>query len=186
MRRGWIKPRAEREAAEEPQVYLLWGDDGVAGAGKTGSGLTRIPAPKPDLPTNEESYNPPAEYLPTAEERAAHAALPEEERGGPLPRAFGSLRAVPQYERIVHERFERCLDLYLCPRVRSKRREFKADDLVPKALPRPSELRPFPTKRCITYRGHTGKVRLWFLFGRWGASSQHARSGDSVAAHCAA
>eukprot|EP00892_Ulva_mutabilis_P006986 jgi/Ulvmu1/465/UM001_0472.1 len=173
MRRGWIKPREQQAEVEAPPVYLMWGEDGNVGSHKTGAGLTRIPAPKPDLPTNEESYNPPAEYLPTEEERAAHAALPEEDRKGPLPQAFGSLREVPQYGKIVHERFERCLDLYLCPRVRSKRRDFKADDLVPKAMPKPSELRPFPNKLCITYQGHRGKVRClspdptgqWLLTG---------------------
>lgn len=55
------------------QVYLMWGDDGMAdGAAKTGAGLTYIPAPRPQLPGHEESYNPPAEYLPT-EVREAEA-----------------------------------------------------------------------------------------------------------------
>ena len=173
IRRGWIKPREEREEAEVPPVYLMWGEDGNVGSHKTGAGLTRIPAPKPDLPTNEESYNPPKEYLPTEEERAAHAALPEDERAAPLPQAFDSLREVPQYGRIVQERFERCLDLYLCPRVRSKRRNFKADDLVPKAVPKPSDLRPFPNKLCVTYRGHQGKV----CCGRGACMCATARAG---------
>lgn len=34
-------------------------------ADKTATGLTYIPAPKLKLPGHEESYNPPAEYLPT-------------------------------------------------------------------------------------------------------------------------
>lgn len=34
-------------------------------ADKTASGITYIPAPKLKLPGHEESYNPPAEYLPT-------------------------------------------------------------------------------------------------------------------------
>lgn len=38
-----------------------------------------------------------------------------------LPRKFPSLRAVPAYGRFVQERFERCLDLYLCPRQRKMR-----------------------------------------------------------------
>lgn len=38
-----------------------------------------------------------------------------------LPRKFPSLRAVPAYGRFIQERFERCLDLYLCPRQRKMR-----------------------------------------------------------------
>lgn len=38
-----------------------------------------------------------------------------------VPRKFSSLRQVPAYSRFIHERFERCLDLYLCPRQRKMR-----------------------------------------------------------------
>lgn len=38
-----------------------------------------------------------------------------------LPHRFPSLRAVPAYHRFIQERFERCLDLYLCPRQRKMR-----------------------------------------------------------------
>lgn len=38
-----------------------------------------------------------------------------------LPHKFPSLRAVPAYGRFIQERFERCLDLYLCPRQRKMR-----------------------------------------------------------------
>jgi ribosome biogenesis protein ERB1 len=38
-----------------------------------------------------------------------------------LPQKFPSLRTVPAYSRFIQERFERCLDLYLCPRQRKMR-----------------------------------------------------------------
>lgn len=38
-----------------------------------------------------------------------------------MPQQFRCLRAVPAYPRFIHERFERCLDLYLCPRQRKMR-----------------------------------------------------------------
>lgn len=38
-----------------------------------------------------------------------------------LPQKFSSLRTVPAYDRFIQERFERCLDLYLCPRQRKMR-----------------------------------------------------------------
>ena len=89
------------------------------------AGLSYIPAPKPKLPSHEESYNPPAEYLPTEEERAAAAMAAEaDESTEPQPfqpRAYDSLRLVPAYAEFIKERFERCLDLYLCPRTRRRR-----------------------------------------------------------------
>ena len=89
------------------------------------AGLSYIPAPKPKLPSHEESYNPPAEYLPTEEERAAAAMAAEaDESTEPQPfqpRAFDALRLVPAYAEFIKERFERCLDLYLCPRTRRRR-----------------------------------------------------------------
>ena len=41
-----------------------------------------------------------------------------EERPQQLPSSFPCLRAVPGYSTFIKERFERCLDLYLCPRTR--------------------------------------------------------------------
>lgn len=46
---------------------------------------------------------------------------PEDRKYPFLPRRFSSLRQVPAYGRFIHERFERCLDLYLCPRQRKMR-----------------------------------------------------------------
>ena len=50
----------------------------------------------------------------------------------------------------VRERFERCLDLYLCPRALKRRLNIDPESLVPQ-LPRASDLRPFPTTRCVRY-----------------------------------
>jgi ribosome biogenesis protein ERB1 len=139
---------------------MMWDNDGNVGNHKTEAGLTRIAAPKLELPGNEASYNPPAEYLPNEAEVAAFAAMEDEDRPAFLPRAFGSLREVPAYARFIHERFERCLDLYLCPRIRRKRMNVsKPDDLLPASVPKPSSLKPFPNRLCITYHGHRGKVR---------------------------
>uniref|UniRef100_A0A2K6DDW7 Ribosome biogenesis protein BOP1 n=1 Tax=Macaca nemestrina TaxID=9545 RepID=A0A2K6DDW7_MACNE len=66
-----------------------------------------------------------------------------------LPRKFPSLRAVPAYGRFIQERFERCLDLYLCPRQRKMRVNVDPEDLIPK-LPRPRDLQPFPTSTGAT------------------------------------
>ena len=103
------------------------------------AGLSYIPAPKTKLPGHEESYQPPQEYLPTEEERAT-AALNQEpgEKAALLPQCHDSLRLVPAYADFIKERFERCLDLYLCPRVRRRRIQV----LLPSASPAPTISKP--------------------------------------------
>lgn len=118
-----------------------------------------LPAPKMAPPTHEESYNPPAEYLLTEEERQKWEATdPDDRETNFVPQKYSSLRRVPGYANALRERFERCLDLYLAPRARSKRTNVDPDSLIPD-LPSPDELRPFPTKCSKIYRGHEGRVR---------------------------
>jgi ribosome biogenesis protein ERB1 len=167
LRRGWLV-RGGGRPEEKPEVYALWGADGgadggagAAAAARTAAGLAYAPAPKLPLPGHEESYNPPPEYLPTRAERAAAEAAAEAAGLPPplVPTAYDALRRVPAYAHFVRERFERCLDLYLCPRTRVRR--LKVDDpeaLVPK-LPSPKDLRPFPSQLALRFRGHAGAVR---------------------------
>ncbi|NXE70886.1 BOP1 protein, partial [Calcarius ornatus] len=132
-----------------------------------------VPAPKMPLPGHAESYNPPPEFLLSPEEeRAWRQQDPSERRPGFLPRRFPSLRAVPAYPRFIHERFERCLDLYLCPRQRKMRVNVDPEDLIPK-LPRPRDLQPFPTTQALIYRGHSSLVRTLSVSpsGQWLASA---------------
>ncbi|CAG9460136.1 unnamed protein product [Pedinophyceae sp. YPF-701] len=154
IRKGWLKTE---KPAEEPEVYLMWGDDGLT-TEKTPTGLTYIPPPRQKLPGHEESYRPPPEYVPTEEEKAGHELLPEEERPSFVPRSFDAMRKVPAYERLIKERFERCLDLYLCPRVKHTRHFVDPESLLPK-LPKPRDLEPYPKHLCIRYEGHEGPVR---------------------------
>ena len=83
----------------------------------------------------------------------------EGERPPFQPTAYEALLKVPAYDNFIRERFERCLDLYLCPRARIKR--LHVDDpksLVPK-LPKPKDLQPFPTLLALRFLGHVGPVR---------------------------
>lgn len=66
-------------------------------------GLSYIPAPKPKLPGHAESYNPPAEYLPTEEDKAAYELMDPEDRPQFVPQAFSSLRHVPMYDKFIKE-----------------------------------------------------------------------------------
>ncbi|GAX73046.1 hypothetical protein CEUSTIGMA_g499.t1 [Chlamydomonas eustigma] len=156
IRNGWLKSKEKKP--EEPPAYLLWADDNLADTNKTANGLSYIPAAKPKLPGHAESYNPPKEYLPTEEEQASWQLMDPEDRPKFVPQAFDSLRQVPMYGAFIKEVFERCLDLYLCPRVRKKRMHIDPESLVPQ-LPKPKDLQPFPTTLALRFSGHTDKVR---------------------------
>lgn len=118
-----------------------------------------IPAPKLPPPGYDQSYHPPPEYLPDHAEKKAWHEVDEEDRDKEyLPKSYDSLRKVPGYEKFLKERFERCLDLYLAPRVRRSKLNIDPESLLPK-LPSPDELRPFPTTCTTIFRGHEGRVR---------------------------
>ncbi|KAJ2762284.1 Ribosome biogenesis protein erb1, partial [Coemansia nantahalensis] len=174
IRQGRITRSGPKDTA--PKYYDLWADaerDGAADAAAQGGRRQLLAAPKLALPAHEESYHPPAEYLPTdAERRKWLAEDPDHRKTNFLPQDFGSLRTVPGYERFVQERFQRCLDLYLAPRAKKKTTQLDAEELMPK-LPDPRDLRPFPSAEALAYLGHTGRVRsisvdptgLWLLSG---------------------
>ncbi|XP_078086270.1 ribosome biogenesis protein bop1 [Mustelus asterias] len=168
IKQGWIKPRKPRD--DTPCYYDLWAQEDPNAI--LGRHKMHVPAPKLKLPGHEESYNPPPEYLLTEEERLAwEQQEPEERKLNFLPQKFTSLRAVPAFSRFIHERFERCLDLYLCPRQRKMRVNVDPEDLIPK-LPKPKDLQPFPTTQALVYTGHTNLVRCISVSpsGQWLAS----------------
>ncbi|XP_062846345.1 ribosome biogenesis protein bop1 [Trichomycterus rosablanca] len=155
IKMGWIKPRRPKETG--PQYYDLWAKEDPNAI--LGRHKMHIPAPKMRLPGHEESYNPPPEYILNEEERLAWEQQdPEDRKLSFLPEMYPCLRVVPAYSRFIHERFERCLDLYLCPRQRKMRVNVNPEDLIPK-LPKPKDLQPFPTTQSLVYRGHSGLVR---------------------------
>ncbi|XP_071724577.1 ribosome biogenesis protein BOP1 homolog [Rutidosis leptorrhynchoides] len=166
IRKGVIKFEKPKE---EPRFYLLWGDDSTST--ERTRNLSYIPAPKPKLPGHEESYNPSLEYIPTQEEINSYQLMYEEDRPKFIPKRFTSLRSVPGYESAVKESFERCLDLYLCPRVRKKRINIDPESLKPK-LPNRKDLRPYPVTCHFEYRGHTDAVTSISISpsGEWIAS----------------
>ena len=147
-----IEKKKNKKSDEEDDLFLLWNDDGWNGKRRRG---VQFRMPKMKLPSHAESYRPPDEYLPTEEEKQA---LEEKEEF--VPTKFDSLRKVPGYKNFLKERFERCLDLYLCPaKIRRKKKEkVEPEALVPN-LPHPRELRPFPEEQMLLFKGHEGRVR---------------------------
>ena len=74
-----------------------------------------------------------------------------------IPQCFDKIPKIPFYDKLIQERFQRWLDLYLCPRVKKKKLNIDPDSLVP-ILPDPSLLKPFPTNISIMYEGHESTV----------------------------
>lgn len=171
IREGRIVPLEKRkeQADEEQYNFDLWDDS----TDMPDDHVMTLRAPKLPPPTNDESYNPPEEYLMTAEERKQwEETEPAERETNFVPQKYGLLRKVPAYQDNLRERFERSLDLYLAPRVRHNKLNIDPDSLIPD-LPSPKDLRPFPIKCSTVYRGHTGRVRtisidplgLWLATG---------------------
>ncbi|XP_026155780.1 ribosome biogenesis protein bop1 isoform X1 [Mastacembelus armatus] len=168
IKMGWIKPRRVEDDSRG-RYYNLWASEDSSILAKH---RMHLPAPKISLPGHQESYNPPPEYLFTDEERALWEQQDPSDRKLPfVPMKFSSLRQVPAFPRFIHERFERCLDLYLCPRQRKLRVNVNPEDLIPK-LPKPKDLQPFPTTQSLVYRGHSSLVRSISVSpsGQWLAS----------------
>ncbi|XP_030660637.1 ribosome biogenesis protein BOP1 isoform X5 [Nomascus leucogenys] len=185
IKMGWIQPRRPRDPT--PSFYDLWAQEDPNAV--LGRHKMHVPAPKLALPGHAESYNPPPEYLLSEEERLAwEQQEPGERKLSFLPRKFPSLRAVPAYGRFIQERFERCLDLYLCPRQRKMRVNVDPEDLIPK-LPRPRDLQPFPTCQALVYRGHSDLVRCLSVSpgGQWlvsGSDDSSLRLWEVATARC--
>lgn len=163
------KPPLEDEEAEDLGIkrHDIWANE----APRPDHPMN-IPAPKLPPPGYAESYHPPREFLPGRSEREAWEAADEEDREKQfLPTNHDSLRKVPGYEKFLKEKFERCLDLYLAPRVRRSKLNVDPESLLPK-LPDPEDLRPFPTTCTAVFRGHEGRVRSLAVdpSGTWLAS----------------
>ncbi|KAG0682761.1 Ribosome biogenesis protein erb1 [Pichia californica] len=160
IRDGKIIPPDQRKKIEEEENdqlnYNLW--EGIDDE-FTKDHIMTLRAPKLLPPTNEESYNPPEEYLLTDEERKEWENMdPSDRERNFIPEKYGSLRKVPGYSENIRERFERCLDLYLAPRVRKNKLNIDPESLIPE-LPSPKDLRPFPIRTSTFYEGHNGKIR---------------------------
>ena len=151
--------RLRKEARDPERRFLeaaatMWGPEDVEDPSGRRKGPLPVPAPKLKLPGHEESYRPPAEYC--VDDEGQPLTEPEEGQDF-VPKQHDSLRRVGVYEKGVQERFERCLDLYLCPRKLKRRLAIDPESLVPK-LPDPRDLKPFPNALCRSFIGHTTAV----------------------------
>ena len=123
----------EKPKKEPPKIFDIWEfeDENDLSSYRPGFGYQ---IPKRDLPDNDESYNPKDN---------------KEE---------GILRRIPRYDNLIEEELERCCDLFLSARTIRKKLDLKENDILPD-LPKPEELKPFPTKECMVYKGHESSIR---------------------------
>ncbi|SPO29072.1 related to ERB1 - Protein required for maturation of the 25S and 5.8S ribosomal RNAs [Ustilago trichophora] len=190
IREGRIVPGAAAKKDTKPKFYNIWAD---ADENDTRSPWAVMAAPKLALPGHAESYNPPSEYLfNSAEQKEWNEADPEDRKQNYLPAKNDSLRHVGAYQNFVQERFERCLDLYLAPRMMRKKLDIhNPENLLPK-LPSPKELRPFPTTTSVVYaHPDGGRVRCLSVdpTGNWlvtGGDDGRARLWDVAIGRCTA
>lgn len=135
IKKGMVTYKTKQK---KKRFYDLWGTKGDDQIRR----LThRLETPKMPLPGHEDSYRAPLEYI-----KEYNA------------RRFTSVRKIPQFYNFVKDRYERCLDLYLAPRKLIKKPLYKADDLLPR-MPKPKDLRPFPTREALRFVGHQSVVR---------------------------
>ncbi|KAL3940223.1 MAG: hypothetical protein SGARI_001072 [Bacillariaceae sp.] len=150
--RDMTQANKKKQDNDDDGQFLLWtgGEEDELHMKK---GPQHIAAPKMPPPGHAESYIPPDEYLPSQEELQEWQEMDKEDRphGLLVPKKFPNLRSVGAYEHAVREAFERCLDLYLCPRVMKRRLNIDPESLVPQ-LPKANDLRPFPTAKCVEYK----------------------------------
>ena len=137
IKNGFIKLEDDEKEQKE-LIYDLWNfentDPSVYHPGRG------YQVPKRELPDTDVSYNPPDEML-------------NEES-----KQYNSLRKIPAYDKILDENFERCCDLFMSARVVRKKLDINEEDLMPQ-LPKPEELRPFPTKESVVYKGHDSSIK---------------------------
>ncbi|CAD5207750.1 unnamed protein product [Bursaphelenchus xylophilus] len=158
MKMGWI---TKKEAPKPKESYDLWAAEDDEPKSKRELARLRMhcPAPKVGNPGHAESYNPPAEYLMTEDEKKKYEEMePEMRKQNFIPEKYDALRKVPFYQKFYRERFERCLDLYMAPRQVKMKLNVDIKELLPD-LPNPKDLQPFPTTLGFYMRGHVGQVR---------------------------
>jgi ribosome biogenesis protein ERB1 len=170
---SYAKSLAAQAAAKEAQRpdynYAIW-DETLEDLTREQRRMhKRLTAPKLPPPTNAESYNPPAEYLLSAQEEAEWLAQDREDRGANfVPRKHDALRLVPAYASLAMERFQRCLDLYLCPRTQRTKLSIDPDSLLPQ-LPDLAQLEPYPKRLAGSFCADAGCVRTLCVHpaGQW-------------------
>jgi ribosome biogenesis protein ERB1 len=140
---GFLKFDDEATAKKEDIIYDIWTGETTYNNYHPSRGFQ---APKRELPDTIESYNPPEEVLNYLQEEGKNAVR------------FDSLRKIQQYEKLIPENFDRCVDLITSARVIHQKTDIKEEDILPK-LPKPEELKPFPSRENYSFKGHDASIK---------------------------
>jgi ribosome biogenesis protein ERB1 len=137
IKRGDLKLNEEKK--DEDKIYDIWAFENTNPITNNYNPGKGYQAPKRELPDTELSYNPPENWV---------------DKDNNDLKQFDALRKIPKYPKILDENYERCCDLVMSSRFIKKKTDMKIEDILP-TLPKPDELKPFPTKENITYKGHS-------------------------------
>lgn len=133
---GILKPKSELKDKPIQDLADIWNyENSNPGIYHPTKGYSM---PKLEFPDHDLSYNP----APDVTDREA----------------IDSLRKIPKYNKLINDQFDRCLDIFQSARVLKKKLDLKEEDILPK-LPKPEELKPYPTRDNITFKGHDNVVK---------------------------
>jgi len=162
---GFIKlfDDEEDKKKEDETLYDIWSNENTdPNKYVPGKGYA---APKRSLPDVEQSYNAPDNVIKSLIERKEefdkkniYGLEPDEDEKVFEARKYESLRKIPVYSSLIRENFERLCDLFMSARYIRKKKDIKEEDLIPQ-LPKPEELKPFPTTESVYFRGHESSIR---------------------------
>ncbi|KAL3310067.1 Ribosome biogenesis protein 1 [Cichlidogyrus casuarinus] len=132
------------------------------------------------LPGHSASYNPPEEFLLTQQEKDKLFETWKEQKSEGLvnksmplfPKKYDCIRRVPFSLHYLNDRAARVRDLVMATRFVKAMVDTTPEAMLPK-IPSLSELRPYPSKLGIVYKGHAGRVTSVDLSpcGNWLASA---------------
>lgn len=131
--------------------------------------LRQIIRPPPEtLPSHEESYNPPEEYLLNEKERKAFTARFYDPSYNPcrqidekplIPRVFANLRSVPYSGAPILDKQKRLRDMTHAARIIKDKVSSSTAKMLQQCIPPSSEMRPYPN--VLEYATY---VILWWIF----------------------
>lgn len=124
---------------EVKQLVDIWSEELL----RDKTDRTVIRAARAKRAGHELSYNTPSEYASVAEYVGSSEST--------------SLRCLRANANFVKDCFNRCLDLYLCPRVQKEVLQVDPSSILPE-VPELSSLKPFPNFLSVSYNGHSRNV----------------------------
>ena len=139
LRRFASESKSRIPSEEADQRVDIWSEELLRGY----SDRALVRAARAKHAGHELSYNAPAEYASVAVDGGSSET--------------SSLRCLRANAHFVKDCFNRCLDLYLCPRVQKQILQVDPNSILP-TVPDLSNLKPFPNVLSMYYNGHERNI----------------------------